>query len=164
MANVGYKSEIKIEAHRMRVYEGLSYNLISKSPGMPSPATLIKWGKKKNKDGMNWDDEMEQFQSEKFALMAPGGLAIKILKAIEHLMSKDVRKLTPKDADALSKFHKSFVRIVDKRYHVHMMFEVMKDLVLFLKQEYPDLIKDGKLFNSFRLFKNNLLTRMGERL
>ena len=144
------------------MYEGLSYNEIAKQPGMPAVPTLSNWGKKKNTDGLTWDDEMEQFQSERFALLAPGGLAVKILRAIEHLMNKDVSKLTGKDADALAKYHKAFVRIVDKKYHVHMMFEVLGDFLVFLKNNYPDLVKDGKVFNAIRNFKNTLLTKLGE--
>ncbi len=158
-----FNNDIWIEVKRLFVYEGSTASAISQIKGMPTPATILKKAKEKNPEGLDWYDEQKQFKAERLELLAPGGMTVKILKLMEKFLSKDIKKFSTKDADALSKLHKSFMQIADKRYHIHMMFEVLGDYLKFLNEFYPELVVDGKIFNSARNFKNQLLTRLGEK-
>lgn len=161
MARTNFNNEIWIEIKRLYVYDGQTANAISKMEGMPTAATILKRAKATNNEGLNWDDEKQQFQSERLALLAPGGLAIKIFEKIEKFLTKDITKFSTKDADAIAKLHKSLERVLDKRYHVHMMIEVLTDYMKFLRENYPELVADGKIFNSARNYKNTMLNKLG---
>jgi hypothetical protein len=152
--------DIRIECKRMFVLEGKTSKAISEYfDGIPTHQCITRWSHMKNRDGLTWIDERAQYQIDKFEMISPAGLASKILRKINKFMNKSDEDFNVKDADALSKLRVSLEKITDKKYQIPIMFQVLTDLVLFLKKHYPDL--NQKVYiNAIRHFKNTLSERL----
>ncbi len=150
----------RMEIKLMFVQQGKSALEISKHFGSkPSVQTIINWSKKKNSEGVSWEDEREQFEVEEYESLSPQSQAKKILRKINVVLSKSDRSFTTKDADALSKLQKSMEKLIDKKFQIPTMFKLLTHFLEFLSANYKNLVT-AELINATRHFKNVLKEEM----
>lgn len=146
-----FSPELKARVKVMFVDKGLTAAEISKQlHGMPSPQTISGWALKGN-----WKKSREDVTQAYYDRVSPGSMAQKILGKIAFILDQDDKKFTSKDADALAKLRVTMERIMDKKYQIPMMYEVLEMEVEFLSKNYPALATPD-LFIAIRHFKNEL--------
>lgn len=150
-----YKVQVRAEIHRLFVQEGLSAKEIARRfKGKPSAQTVSNWASEKRKDGsLTWNEERDDLERQAYENMSPEAQAQKILKRINFILNKDITKFNTKEADALAKLQKLMERVIDKKYQIPMMFELLTKFTEFLKDNYQELLSD-EMLNAIKHFKN----------
>jgi transposase len=153
-----YAPQLIAEIKFKFVHEGLSARVISKGyDGKPSIQTIINWSIIINKDGSNWVSERDEFIQKQYEKLSPQSQAGKILERINILLQKPSKSFTTKDADALAKLQKVMEKLIDKNFQLPVMYSMLSDFVVFLKDNYIELLlPELGLLNAVRHFKNNL--------
>jgi hypothetical protein len=156
-----YDSTLKAECRVMFVEHEQSYQKISDYyDGSPSAQCIQQWATKKDaRTGKSWADERNEKADGKYLALSPQAQASKVLERINFLLADDVENWDPKQADALAKTQKVLEKIVDKKFQVPMMYELLKKLIEFLKLHYSDQVT-AELLNAIRHFKNELRKKL----
>lgn len=156
-----YSPAIRAEIKKLFVNDGKSPITISNIyKGNPTMQSISNWANAINKEGKNWKDEREDYEQYYYEQLSPKNLASKIMMKIDSFLSKSNEDFNVKDADALSKLRVSLEKITDKRYQIPMMYQLLQDEIVFLREHYPELSEEP-LINAIRHFKNTLKERLG---
>ncbi len=156
-----YSPDTKAEVKKMFVIEGKGFdNIANHFSNKPTKQTIANWAKKKNSNGSNWFKERDDYTQSQYESLSPKRMATKILKKIHVILDKPDEDFNVKEADALAKLRVALEKITDKRYQIPMMFELLTDLIKFLRKHYPELANE-KFINAIRHFKNELKERLG---
>jgi hypothetical protein len=148
-------------AHIEFVEKGYSPRKISdEMGGSPHHQTIRQWAKKPNKKtGKDWYDEREELRQKKYESSSPQAITLKILDKINDLLK--VENFTPKDADALAKLQSSLNKIVDRKFQIPVMFDMLENLVRFARNRHPKVCDDDFII-MIREFKNDLYARLNQ--
>lgn len=159
-----YKPEIVATAKAMFVQEGKSALQIAEALSGPTHQTISNWARqnraKKGEPLRNWITEREEHINALYVKLSPKQQAQKFLDKIDRLLAKPTEDFDTKDADALSKLHKAMQDILDDKYQLPMMFQVLGDLIGFLKLHYGELVTE-QFVNAIRHFKNLKMQEAG---
>lgn len=151
-----YSNDIAAECRRLFIEKGLSVRTISKQfSGAPSETTIKKWAKTSDDNGFNWYDYRDEYQSSMIENLSPEKQAAKLMERVNYLLNSDVSEWDHKVGDELSKLRIFMARVLDKKYQLPAMYEVLKKLIEFLKVRYPGIVT-AELVNAVRHFKNEL--------
>lgn len=154
-----YTFKVKNEIHNKFVKDGISAREISRQyEGKPSAQQIMNWARKKI-NGQTWEEERDEYQAHEYETLSPQGQVQKILLRINKLLTEDISRFTTKDADAIAKLQKTMERIVDKKFQIPMMFELLTKLIEFLMKHYAEIVTHDFL-NAIRHFKNELRERL----
>lgn len=128
----------------------------------PTQQSIYNRSKKKQPNGLTWEDEKNQRIEAHYNSIAPQSQVNLILGKINQTLLKP--GLDTKDSDALVKYHKFLKEMTDWRYHAPMIFQVIDRLLDFVSANYPELLKDkdSVFTNTIRHFKNDLIKELGE--
>jgi hypothetical protein len=156
MKRIRYNSDIKAEARLLFVENELSFEKISEYfNGTPTAQCIQQWATKPDKkSGKSWKDERREKADGKYLNLSPQAQANKIMERINFLLESPVESWDPRQADALAKTQKTLEKLVDKKFQIPMMFELLRLLVEFLKMHYPEFITP-EFLNALRHFKND---------
>lgn len=150
-----YGPEIKAKCKDMLVREGLNVETISqRMKGRPHQNSIRKWARKKE-NGKTWYDLRNEYQDMLYENLSPQSQAEKILQRINFVLQKDLSQFSTADADSLAKLQKMMERVVDKKFQIPMLYELLTKLIEFLKSNYKELVTK-ELINAVRHFKNEL--------
>ena len=147
-----FSPDIKAKIRFLYIDEGKSALDISKKyKGNPSPQTIAGWAKNNG-----WDKDRKQRTHDEYEKLSPQHLANKLLKHISDILNK--KKFTTKDADALAKLRITMEKIVDKKFQIPMMYELLTKFINFLNKNYPDfMVANEEIFyNAVLHFKNEM--------
>jgi len=151
-----YDLKTKAQIKLLYIQGSSALNISNQFGGAPSPQTITNWANTPDSDGLSWLDQRNSFAQKEYEKLSPQSQAQKILERINLLLQKSPEKFTTKDADALAKLQKVMEKLVDKRYHLPVMFNLLTDFLNFLKINYPLLITP-ELINSVRHYKNTFI-------
>jgi hypothetical protein len=127
--------------------------------GKPSKQAITIWGAKKDRDGKTWRDLRREYRDSLFQDISPQSIAAKILNRIKILLDDDANLKNEKTADALVKYQVSLAKLTDPRYQVPTMFYFLKEMISFLRKNYPELV-NKKFLLAVQDFKNHLRESM----
>lgn len=154
-----YDAHTYNEAKRLFVEEEKSPREISLAfSGRPSWQTVQKWTHDLDSEGRDWKELREEFRNTNYENISPQQQAKKILEKINEILHNE-DKWDVKHADALSKLQKTFEKIVDVKYQIPVMFQLLTDLLKYLKKYYPEFVTEDFL-SAIRDFKNYLRGRI----
>lgn len=155
-----YDFKTKNEIHNKFVKEGISVRELSRQyNGNPSAQCIIYWSRQRVEGKPTWEEERDEYQANEYEKLSPQNQVQKILMRINKILSQDVSTFTTKDADALAKLQKMMERIVDKKFQIPMMFELLTKEIEFLMRHYSELVTTDFL-NAIRHFKNELKEKL----
>lgn len=159
MAN--FSVDVYNRCKRMFVEDNKSCSEISRElgDGAPHHNTILRWSKKVDpRTGKTWEDERLDYQHSEYENASPKAMAQKIVDKINGILeSEDF--VVGRDSDALWKLQKAFEKLVDKKHQLTIMFDMLSDLMVFIKNYYPGLFSD-ELINAIRQFKNETYKRL----
>ncbi len=154
-----YPPAVRAEAQRLIVEQGWSVQRVSDNfGGYPSRQCIHNWAARRDADGNNWYDLRTKLVEDLVSSTTPEKLMTRILEKINSILEDP--SFDTKKADQLSKLTKVFREIVDTRYHVQVMYQVMTDFVTFARKHYPDALT-RELLEVVRDFKNEVRGRLG---
>lgn len=155
-----YGPKIRAEVKQLFVKEGWNYfKIAAKYHFHPAHNTIELWAKKEQSNGLTWLLEKEQYENLVYENLSPQALAEKILQRIHFILQKDVTQFSDKDSDSFSKLMKGMERLVDKKFQIPMLYEMLTKFVDFLKDNYKGLVTE-ELINAVRHFKNELKSEL----
>jgi hypothetical protein len=155
MKRIRYNSTIKAEAKLLFIENELSFEKISEYfDGTPTAQCIQQWANKPDKKtGKSWKDERKEKADNKYLNLSPQAQANKIMERINYLLQSPVESWDPRQADALAKTQKTLEKLVDKKFQIPMMYELLKNQIDFFKLHYPDILTPEYL-NAVRHYKN----------
>lgn len=155
-----YHLDTRLEARRLYVREGKSEVDIAKNfDNKPNATTVRNWIKEKNPEGKSWEDERREYENDQYEKISPKNIASKILKRIEHILDKE--KFNNKDADALAKLQKTLSQLVETKYQIPAMYQMLTDFMIYLKSqsEYQKLIT-AELIEAVKDFRTEIRKKL----
>lgn len=136
------------------VEKGKSLSDISfENGGNPKPTTLLIWALKKNKSGRDWFDEREIKDTILYDRISPKEISKKIYLKMAIIIGKDDEQFSATDAKILTELQKSLEKITDLKYHLAAIYQVLTDLMKFIKTEYPKTLTPN-LIEAIKSYKN----------
>ncbi len=124
-----------------------------KMGGRPSESTIKKWAADEN-----WFLDVKSPEE-----ISPRAIAAKILKKISFLLEKENNEFTVKDAEAIARFQKALERITDIKYQLPVMYQMLTDLLIHIREEHPEVYSD-KLITAIRHFKEKMKNRLNHEI
>lgn len=145
------------EAKRLYVKRWYTPEEIHNLLGEPSIATLYRWASDPDSAGVTWKDLRKEEREQRYEETGPKAIAAKIIARIDEILSKET--FDNKDADALAKLQSHLEKVTDARYQIPVMYDVLTDLLIFLKDHYQEQLTPA-LLSAVRRFKNELRERL----
>jgi len=154
-----YSPEMVNEAKLLYIQKGMTLKQLAEYFGEKGPSiqTFSNWAKRKDKHGKTWHDYREEFQEKKYNELSPRNMAMKIMDKIWEALNSDMD--LSKLGDLLAKTQKSLEKLTDPVYQVPVMYQMLQDLILHAKKNYPDIVTEDFL-ECIRSFKNSIRSRL----
>ncbi len=155
---MAHAPDVYEECRHLFVTRGLSPTQIAAvMHGSPSRATISGWSNEVDEHGKTWHDYRAADADGRIEQVTPRALAEKILRQINTILDGD--QIDSKGADALRKLQSAMMDLAGPAFMVPAMYEVLTDLVLYLRQHAPHLLTDD-FVGAMRLFKTTLRGRL----
>jgi uncharacterized protein Usg len=153
-----YSSHVRAEAKRLFVNQDYTFAQIERAlaPDGPVAQTINNWAQQADGNGKTWHDLRDERRERLFRETSPEQMAAKLMQRMDTALDKPGTK----GADELAKYAAVFQDIVDPRYQLSMVFQVLTDFVQFCQDEHPDLIAEGDLTDAARRFKDRERERL----
>jgi len=149
-----YGTDTKILCRMLYVQQRKNPNQIARQfHNRPNANTITNWAIKGN-----WDRQRQEWEDAEYEKISPQALATRVIKRI--IQTLDDPDFNNKSADALAKLQKTLEKIVDIRYQIPIMYQLLTDLVEFLQANHKKLIS-VQLIDAIRDFRNEIRRRLG---
>ncbi len=150
-----HPAEVVLQAKRLYVEDLKTVTAAAHEVGV-SPAIVGVWARKKDEDGLTWHDYRAMREDQMYEEMSPKALAKKILEVIwQKVRAENV------NADEIVKLTKSLNSIVEEKYKLPTMYEMLRDLIDFIQTKYPHLIAGTDLITAISEFRAIIRQRLG---
>lgn len=159
-----YPYKIKALAKSLYIDQNLTLVEISEYfNGKPSIQTVANWANVSHpKTKLNWHEERQQREGAEFEMISPRKLEEKLFDLLGQAADNDGEELS-KTADAIAKIAKSIREVIDPQKQLPSMFQVLTELLKFIKDRYSDKFSDStynELVNVVRHFKNEKIDQI----
>lgn len=155
MKGKAYKAHIWHECRKFYVYDDLTAEEISEIFNGNPTASAIRYHIKNEK----WDDEKKRVQEVNYSKISPAAMANKVLEKIYGILSSD--EFSTKDADKLAKLQATLSKLLDSKYQIPMLYQMLTGFTVFVKENHPKAFS-RELIDAARDYKNHMLKELGK--
>ena len=150
-----YKAATYNLAKQIFVEEGKTPRDIADHFGnKPTHSTVGRWAKAPDRNGKSWYDYRDEYRNNQYEQLSTQDMVQKIFNEIRRALNAD-----KVDADQLVKLTKSLERLAEPKFHIHIMFQMLTELLDFIKAHYQDLATE-QMASAIGDFKNHLRNRL----